>query len=332
MKRGLLAALAGLSLAAMLSACGGGSGGNVIASATPTPAPPKSGITMLALGDDGIVATGSTVCGTGATPCASTTSAPGTPLTLASNVPVNGFAQIFGRSLALSHSSQTFFFAGLGVRGGLTGNAPLPEASASGDVVANVGQLPSIPGAVSGAVSRNNLVVILVSSGINDVLDAYESASCKSGGGTPTGGGNATFAAPCTASGTTLADAGGNVRAGTLYLGYRAILSALKTAAPDAAVVVGVPDVGSFPAYATASSAVRSALSADSQQANAGLAAALADVAPTSTLSLSLTDSVGTALFSNPANFADGFHLNDTGYSQLAGTLGAHFAARFVNF
>jgi len=51
---------------------------------------------------------------------------------------------------------------------------------------------------------------------------------------------------------------------------------------------------------------VRSALSADSQQANPVLAAALADVAPTNTLSLSLTDS--------------------------AGTLGAHFAARFVNF
>ena len=332
MKRGLLAALAGLSLAAVLSACGGGGGGNIIAPATPTPAPPRSGITMLALGDDGIVAIGSLVCGTGATPCPSTTSAPGTPLTLGSNTPVNGFAQIFGRSLALSHSSQAFFFAGLGVRAALTGTAPLPEAGSSGDVVANVDQLPSVPGAVSGAVSRNNLSVILVSSGINDVLDAYESASCKSGGGTLTGGGNATFAAPCTASGTTLADAGGNVRAGTLYFAYRAILSAVKAAAPDAAVVVGVPDVGSFPAYATASSAVRSALSADSQQVNSVLAAALADVAPTNTLSLSLTDSAGTALFGNPANFADGFHLNDTGYSQLAGTLGAHFAARFVNF
>ena len=332
MKLRSLAALAVLSLAAVLAACGGGGSGNIIARATPTPAPPKSGITMLALGDDGIVASGSSVCGTGATLCPSTTSAPGTPLTLASNVPVNGFVQIFGRSLALSHSSQTFLFAGLGVRGALTGNAPLPEASASGDVVANTDQLPSLPGAVSGAVSRNNLVVILVSSGINDVLDAYESASCKSGGGTLTGGGNASFAAPCTASGTTLADAGGNVRAGTLYLAYRAILSAVKTAAPDAALVVGVPDVGSFPAYATAPSAVRSALSADSQQANAALAAALADVAPTNTLRLSLADSAGTALFSDPANFADGFHLNDTGYSQLAGTLGALFAARFVNF
>jgi len=68
-------------------------------------------------------------------------------------------------------------------------------------VVANVDQLPSVPGAVSGAVSRYNLSVILVSSGINDVLDAYESASCKSGGG-------------------------------TLYFAYRAILSAMKAAAP----------------------------------------------------------------------------------------------------
>ncbi len=332
MKLRSLAALAVLSCAAALAACGGGGGGNIIARASPTPAPPKSGITMLALGDDGIVAIGSSACGTGATPCPTTASGPGTALTLASNAPVNGFAQIFGRSLALSHNSQTFLFGGLGVRGALTGSAPLPEASASGDVVVNLGQLPSVPGAVSGAVSRNNAVVILVSSGINDVLDAYESASCKSGGGTPVGGGGATFAVPCTASGTTLADAAGNVRAGTLYLAYRAILGAVKSAAPDAAVVMEIPDVGSFPAYASAASTLRSALTADSLQANAALAAALADVAPANTLSVNVTDAAGAALFANPANFSDGFHLNDTGYSQLAARLGSFFSARFVNF
>ena len=328
-----LAALTVLGLGALLAACGGGGGnGTIIARATPTPTPPKSGITLIALGDDAVAAIGSSACGIGTTPCPTTTSAPGTGLSLSSKIVVNGYVQIFARSLALAHSSQTFAFAGLGVRAALTGSAPLAEASASGDFLNNPDQLPSVPGAISSAVSRTNAVVIVVNGGINDVLDAYESALCRTGGGTVGGGGGATFAAPCTASGTTLADAGGNVRNGSLYTAYRAILAAVKTAAPDAAVVLGIPDVGSFPAYAGATAAVRASLTADSQLANAALAAALADVAPPNTLSLSLTDAAGTALFSTPANFADGFHLNDTGYGQLGATLGASFAARFVNF
>ena len=329
----VLAAVTVLGLGALLAACGGGGGnGTIIARATPTPTPPKSGITLIALGDDAVAAIGSSACGVGATPCPTTTSAPGTALSLTSTVPVNGYVQIFARSLALSHSSQTFAFAGLGVRGALTGAAPLPEASTSGDFLNNPDQLPSVPGAVSSAVSRTNSVVVVINGGVNDVLDAYEAALCRTGGGSLVGGGGATFAAPCTASGTMLADASGNVRNGSLYTAYRAIFAALKTAAPDAAVVLGVPDVGSFPAYAGATTAVRASLTADSQLANAALAAALTDVAPPNTLSLSLTDVAGTALFSTPANFADGFHLNDTGYGQLGATLGASFAARFVNF
>jgi lysophospholipase L1-like esterase len=309
--------------------CKGGSG-----SSGPTPVPTRSargGANEVALGDDFTVGLGTQFCGLSLTgPCATSPTSPG--VTPATNP--TGWSQRFSGDLSLPIYAPSGSVI-LGVTGALTGDAPLPESS-SGDVLSNNAQFAAIKTLTTNIRANNIRMIVILQSGINDVFDAYYTALCTGTGGTPVGGGGATQTNPCTASGTTLADNSGNVRNGTLYKAFSTMLTnlnALVGGAPEATMIVGVPDVGSLPySVANFTSAQRSALTADSQLANQAMQDAIADSAnPTKVAYVDWFDYFA----SNPQYYtttyyaSDLFHMNDQGYGVLAAFIFQTFSNTF---
>jgi hypothetical protein len=304
--------------------------------AGPTPIPTSSnraGMEEIAFGDDFTVGLGTQFCGTSFSgPCATTPASPGVPQ---GNNPT-GWAQRLAGYFATFPLYQPFAFAGLGVNGALTGDAPLKEGSA-GDVLGNSGQFGSLTSIASVPRSQNTKMLVIIQSGINDVLDAFYSSVCTANGGTPAGGGGATLASPCSASNTQLAP-GGNPRNGTLYNAYKTMLGDLNNLAggpPEATLIVGVPDVGSLPySVANFSSSQRATLTADSQQANQAMQDAIADATDKA---VGYVDWYG-YFAANPQYYttayyaSDLFHLNDQGYAALETVVQQTFAADFPSF
>ncbi|MGH7714457.1 MAG: GDSL-type esterase/lipase family protein, partial [Vulcanimicrobiaceae bacterium] len=286
----------------------------------PSPVPTQSargGADEVAFGDDFTVGIGTSFCGISfSSPCS--TSPSGAGVSAAANP--TGWAQRFSGSLSSPRYAPAASII-LGVSGALTGDAPNTEGF-GGDILTNAGQFADLKTLTTTIRSNNIRMIVIVQSGINDVFDAYYSALCVTNGGAVTGGGNATQSAPCTASGTQLADGGGNVRNGTLYKAYSTMLTnmnALVGGAPEATLIVGVPDVGSLPySVANFSASARSTLTADSQLANQAMQAAIADAAQNKIVAY--VDWYN-YFASNPQYYtttyyaSDLLHLNDQGYS-----------------
>ncbi|MBV8354215.1 MAG: hypothetical protein JO101_02775 [Candidatus Eremiobacteraeota bacterium] len=308
-------------LAAAVAGCGGGGSGSGTSGVTPIPTSSnRSGLEVLTLGDDLVVGIGTSSCGV-TLPSSACPSNAANPGSLQSVAP-NGWSQLFGSSLNLPRY-QPLGFVALGVTGALSGDAPLKEG-VTGDLIVNPGQFPALSQLISSARSRNIKLLIVFESGINDVLDAFYSDQCRATGGSPSGGGSASLAAPCTASNTSLADTAGNVRNGSYYHGYLSLLANLVNLAggpPEGTLIVGVPDVGSIPFFAGQTSATqRAALTADSQLANSALRAAIAD---SGLHNVTFADWFAYNQ-QNPQNYtssyyaADFFHLSDLGHRTLA--------------
>lgn len=325
-----------LVLATFVVACGGGYGPTTTSSpvvvATATGAVAFTGTTYIALGDDATAGIGSLGCGTvfPSVNCPSNSTTAGSALKTAGGVAINGYSQLLTTQINNLHSAQPFFFIPLGVTGALAGSEPVP-ASSQNDIVTNASQLSQIPGAVSSARARTNRVAISVFAGINDVVDAYFTQQC----GAATTGAGATIANPCGASGTTLPATTALPRVGSLYNGYLNLFRAVAANAPDAVLVIGVPDVSKFPVFVSALLPLQlSQLSTDSGLANAALQAAVAD----SGLRFAFTDLVAAAVispgsFTGPSAFSsDHFHYIDAGYAAIESAAFASFTAAFPTF
>jgi hypothetical protein len=330
----------GLSAAALLAlavaACGGGYGSSTtsapVATATPS-GPAATGTIFIALGDDATVGIGTIACGVTipSTNCPSgPASGAGTGRTSTAGVAVNGYAQQLATGMNNLHSTQTFSFVPLGVTGALVGNEPVP-ASPQNDIIANVTQAQQIPGVVSAARAQLARVAISVFAGINDVADAYFTQQC---GGATTGAGGS-IATPCGASGTTLPASTTSPRTGSLYAGYLNLFKSIAATAPDAVLIVGVPDLSTFPRFKAALTAAQlNTLSADTGLANAAMQAAASDAG----LKFALTNIVQAAI-NSPGTFnagtsfsSDQFHYTDPGYAAIAGAAFAAFTATFPTF
>ena len=317
-----------LAAAGIVSGCKSSSPGT----SGPRPIPTSSnraGLYFLAFGDDFTVGIGTIFCGNvNSGPCSTTPTQPG--VGVATNP--TGWAQRLAGFLTLPRY-QPFTYVGLGVYGALSGSAPLPEGS-GGDVQANNGQMGSLTTLATTARSANIRLLIIVQSGINDVLDAFYSAQCVANGGKVVGGGNASLSQPCTASNTSLADGSGNVRNSTLYNAFRSMLGNINNIAgspPEATLIVGVPDVGAIPAFAQFSAAQRLTLTADSKLANSAISAALAD-SPLKTVAF--VDwfayyALNPQYYTAPYFASDLFHLNDQGYAVLEGLVQRTFQSSF---
>lgn len=303
----------------------------------PKPLPTQSargGADEVAYGDDFTVGIGTSFCGISfSSPCSTSPSAAG----VSSSVNPTGWAQRFTGSLSAPRYAPAASIV-LGVSGALTGDAPMTEGF-GGDILTNAGQFADLKTLTTNIRSNNIRMIVIVQSGINDVFDAYYSALCVSNGGTVTGGGSATQAAPCTASGTQLADGGGNVRNGTLYKAYSTMLTnmnALAGGAPEATLIVGVPDVGALPSsVANFSTSARATLTADSQLANQAMQAAIADSAQKNVVAyVDWYDYFA----SNPQYYttsyyaSDLLHLNDQGYAVLESLIFSTFQSAFPSF
>jgi len=293
---------------------------------SPTPIPTQSsraGVDVVGLGDDFTVGLGTTTCGVPpgiATACNTSPSDPG----VGTSVNPQGWAQMFDAYVASTPRWEPSTFVGLGVNFALSGDAPKPEGP-GGDLLTNSSQVPQLSGFVRTIRSTNIKTLIVIQSGVNDVLDAFYSDTCTGGGGTLVGGGGATYAAPCTASGTTLAP-GGNARNGTLYAAYSTMLATMTTFAggePEGVLIVGVPNLGRFPFCITqfgGGSAQCTALTNDAQLANTAIQDAIADAADKQ---VAFADWY-TFLETNPTYYGatyfatDGLHLDNGGNVVLA--------------
>ncbi|MFN2460597.1 MAG: GDSL-type esterase/lipase family protein [Candidatus Velthaea sp.] len=328
-----------LVAAALVLAASGCGGGYRTATVTATPAPAGTGgtglvgTTYVALGDDATVAIGSSACGLppSATCPTNTTTQAGTAR-IAGNVAVNGYAQLLAAQLTNLHPAQPFFFVPLGVAGALTGGEPKPAPPPNqNDIVTNANQLAQLPGAVSSARGRSNRIVISLFAGINDVLDAFETQQCPGGAVTGTGG---SLASPCGANGTTLAGSGNDPRTGSFYAGYRSLVAAIKAAAPNAVVLVGIPDLSRVPAFTGLSAAQLQQLSTDSSLANV----ALQDAAKDNAVTFAFADlfALGAAspgtLYAPGAYAADHFHFSDAAYLVVDGAAFTAFTAQYTGF
>jgi lysophospholipase L1-like esterase len=310
---------------------GGGSG-----TTGPTPFPTQSargGADEVAYGDDFTVGIGTSFCGISLSgPC--TTSPASAGVTPAINP--TGWSQRFSGALALPRYSPSGSVI-LGVGGALTGDAPLTEGY-GGDILNNSDQFADIKVLTTNIRANNIRMIVIIQSGINDVFDSYYSALCVSNGGTLTGGGSATQSAPCTASGTVLADSSNNVRNGTLYKAYSTMLTnlnALTGGAPEATLIVGVPNIGLLPySIANFSVSARATLTSDSQLANQAMQAAIADATDKNVAYVDWYDYFA----SNPQYYttnyyaSDLFHLNDQGYAVLEGLIFSSFQTAFPSF
>ena len=313
--------------------CKGSSSG----SSGPTPLPTSStryGADEVAYGDDFTVGLGTQYCGLNGSsgPCTTTPAAPG--VTAAVNP--TGWAQRFGGSLTLNPRYAPSASIVQGVNGALSGDAPMTEGS-GGDILTNTGQFVNLTALTSTIRSTNVRMIVIVQSGINDVLDAFYSNLCTSNGGTLTGGGNATLAAPCTASGTTLAPSG-NPRSGTLYSAFRSMLANMNNlagGAPEACLIVGVPDVGSLPySFVTFSASQRATLTADSQLANQAINDAISDATQKAVAYVDWYNyfAANPQYYTTTYYASDLFHLNDQGYGVLEGLVFQTFTTAFPTF
>ena len=323
-------------LLAAVGIVAGCKGSSSSAPAGPTPIPTSSnraGMEEIAFGDDFTVGIGTQFCGTSFSgPCSTTPTSPGVPQ---ANNPT-GWAQRLAGYFGAFPRYQPFSFAGLGVSGALTGGLTLKEGS-GGDVLGNSGQFGSLTAIASVPRSQNVKILVIIQSGINDVLDAFYSSVCIANGGTPAGGGGATLAAPCNASNTQLAP-GGNPRNGTLYSAYGKMLADLNGLAggpPEATLIVGVPDVGSLPySLANFSSSQRATLTADSQQANQAIQDAIADATDKAVAYVDWYDyfAANPQYYTTAYYAADLFHLNDQGYAALEALVQQTFTSSFPSF
>src|SRR5579884_2991720 len=125
------------------------------ASSAPTPIPTQSnraGVTVLAFGDDFTVGLGTAFCGVSTSgPCATTPSLPGVP----TSTNPSGWAQQLGGYIRSTPRWQPSAFVGLGVNGALSGDAPKPEATSSGDLLTNPGQILNLKSLVTTVRSTN---------------------------------------------------------------------------------------------------------------------------------------------------------------------------------
>jgi len=333
--RNWLLVFALLATAGIAAGCHGSSSG----ASGPTPIPTssiRSGADEVAYGDDFTVGIGTQFCGLSPSgPCATSQSVPGVSVF----VNPTGWSQRFGGALQNNPRWAPSASVIQGVYGALSGDAPKPEGS-GGDLLSNSGQFGNLKTLVTNIRSNNIRMIVVVQSGINDVFDAFYSALCVSNGGTVTGGGNATLAAPCTASGTTLEDSSNNVRNGTLYNAFRTMLANLDQLAggpPEVTIVVGVPDVGSLPySIVNFSAGQRATLTADSQLANTAMQDAIADQLATNG-KVAFADWYG-YFAANPQYYtttyyaSDLLHLNDQGYAALETLVFQTFTTGFPTF
>lgn len=311
--------------------------GSGSSSTSPTPYPTQSargGSDEVAFGDDFTVGMGTSFCGVSFSSgnCQTQPTYPG--VTTAVNP--TGWSQRFAGALSLPRYAPSGSLI-LGVSGALSGDAPEPEGY-GGDVLGNSSQFADLKVITTNIRANNIRMIVIVQSGINDVFDAYYSALCVGNGGTVSGGGSATQSAPCTASGTTLADSSNNVRNGTLYKAFSTMLTnlnALAGGAPEATLIVGVPDIGKLPySIANFNASQRATLTSDSQLANAAMQAAIADATDKAVTYVDWFDYFA----SNPQYYtttyyaSDLFHLNDQGYSILEGLVFSSFTAAFPTF
>jgi hypothetical protein len=311
--------------------------GSGSSTATATPYPTQSargGSDEAVFGDDFSVGMGTVFCGVSFSsgPCQTGPSAPG----VSAAVNPTGWAQRFSGSLSLPRYAPTASIV-LGVNGALSGDAPKTEGF-GGDVLSNPSQFGALTTLATNVRSQNIRMIVIVQSGINDVFDAYYSALCVSNGGTVAGGGSATQSAPCTASGTTLADSSNNVRNGTLYSAFRSMLAnlnALKGGAPEATLIVGVPDVGSLPySIANFTSSQRATLTADSQLANQAMQAAIADATDKAVAYVDWYNyfAANPQYYTTNYYASDLLHLNDQGYAVLETLIFQSFTTAFPSF
>ncbi len=310
--------------------------GSGSSSNNPTPYPTQSargGADEVAFGDDFTVGIGTSFCGISLSgPCSTSPTAAGvTP-----GINPTGWSQRFSGALSLPRYAPSASII-LGVSGALSGEAPKPEGF-GGDVLANSTQFADLTSLTTSIRSNNIRMIVIVQSGINDVFDAYYSALCVTNGGTVTGGGSATQSAPCTASGTTLADSSNNVRNGTLYSAFHTMLSnlsALTGGPPEVTLIVGVPDVGSLPySIANFTSGQRATLTADSQLANQAMQAAIADATDKAVAYVDWYNyfAANPQYYTTNYYASDLFHLNDQGYAVLEGLVFSTFTTAFPTF
>jgi len=307
------------------------SGTSAVSGPSPIPTSSfRSGLTYIAFGDDLTVGIGSSYCGVNlaTTPCQTSPTVGG----VAVSTNPTGWAQLLAQYLTLP-KYQPASFAAAGVTSALSGSAPLPEAQ--GDIQANSSQMGALVGLVGTARASNIQVLITIQGDINDVLDAFYSAQCTASGGTPKGGGNASLASPCTASGTTLTDVTGNARGGTFYNAYRSMIAnmaALAGGAPEAVLIVGAPDVGQIPAFATFTAAQRAALTADSTNANNAILDAIADSSIANNIAFVnwfAYNQTNPQYYATPYYSSDLFHLSDAGYAVLEAFVQSRLLAAF---
>ncbi len=288
----------------------------------------------VAFGDDFTVGIGTSFCGVSFSsgPCQTSPTLSG----VSAGVNPTGWAQRFAGALVIPKYAPTASLI-LGVSGALTGDAPKPEGF-GGDVLSNSAQFAEITPLTTNIRANNIRMLVIIQSGINDVFDAYYSALCVANGGTVTGGGSATQSAPCTASGTMLADSSNNVRNGTLYSAFRSMLAnlnGLTGGAPEGTLIVGVPDVGSLPySVANFTSSQRATLTADSQLANQAMQAAIADATDKAVAYVDWYDffAANPQYYTTNYYASDLLHLNDQGYAALEGLVFSTFTTAFPNF
>jgi lysophospholipase L1-like esterase len=325
-----------LGLLVLCAAC---SAGGRVPAAPPAPA---GGYAIVALGDDFTVGLGTTGCGTqtqSGAPCATSPAQSGAPPTTAAGANA-GMMQTFAATFAAAHAGRNVAFTALGVNGALTGKlVPAPQAPLSGNLFANPAQLPQLAQTVAAAHARGETVLVLLESGVDDVLDAAYTRLCA---GTVTGDASGTapptIDAPCSASGTTLSDAQGNVRNGILYAEYAALFAAIAQSGPDALAYVTVWDLARVPAIAgnvTLAGVLGPQGGAQNAAglANAALDAAAAPFKGAVRLDLYAFLAANPTYLTNAAYFApDAFHFDDRGYAALAAFLYQQFSAALPGF
>jgi phospholipase/lecithinase/hemolysin len=304
-------------------------------SSTPSAAPsslPSGPAEYIALGDSltvgiGTIACPPIVCTPVTTPTNAGISNP------SATTPANGgYAQTFAVQLARTRAPVAFTFDALGVINALTGGAPLPEVA--GDILTNPAQVPALPSIIAARAQGSKVkVLITLWIGSNDIMDATGTMLCQASGQQPTGGGLPEINS-CGASGTTLAGSGGDVRQGSFYAGYKAVLTKIATIAPDAFIVIGVGDLSRVPLFVNGSASTQAMVAQNSVTGNAAIQAALADVHVPNVVFFDLYKYFA----ANPQYYAstyfssDGFHPNDQGYAIIEQQLLSTYAAAFPGF
>jgi hypothetical protein len=305
----------------------------------PAPVPARvsvqGGYTIVALGDDFTVGLGTTACGTQAQsgPCATSPVHPGAAQQVGGNAN-SGMMQTFAATFAAEHGGRAVTFVPLGVNGALSGKlTPAPQSPLSGNLAANPAQLAALAAIVTAAHVRGDKVVVIVFSGVNDVLDAAYTRLCPGGAvtGNPNGSAPPTVNAPCSASGTTIA---------ILSAEYVALFAGVAQAGPDAVLYATVWDLTRVPATAALvplANAIGAKTGNESmvQLANDALVSAASAAALHSPVEADLYAflNANPTYLTSVAYFSpDAFHYMDQGYAALAAFLNQQFSAALPGF